>query len=400
MFGRRRFVGAALAAAGACSLDALSVARLLAQPACRDPAAEGELLGTLPLTGDRWRATPYGEAVGGPGLDTRVFTDLSLLAPDRLVTPADRVFVRTAAPTGIAQRLAGWSVTLTGTEGPISVAADDLRRRAVPMGAHLIECAGNSDPNNFGLMSVAEWSGVSLSALVDRLRATPSHYGVLVSGFDEQTPTARSSVPGASWIVPLADLSRLGAFLATGMNGTPLPLAHGAPVRLVVPGWYGCAWIKWVRDMRLIGPDEPVTPQMAEFAGRTHQQGRPFLARDYDPPTIDLAATPIRVERRRVNGAVHYLVVGIVWGGQTPARALEIRFGSRDSWKPVALCPPPSSAAAWSLWSYRWAPTEAGVYNISLRCPDSSVRTRRLDMFFYSRRVEVVETGGGAPSGD
>ena len=99
MFGRRRFVGAALAAAGAYTFDAGSVARLLAQAPCTDSGSEGELLGTLPLTGDQPRQTPFGEAVGGPGLDTRVFTDLSKVGPDHLITPADQVFVRTAPPS-------------------------------------------------------------------------------------------------------------------------------------------------------------------------------------------------------------------------------------------------------------------------------------------------------------
>lgn len=389
MFARRRFLGAALATAGAWSFDAMSVARLLAQGSCADAGLEGELLGTLPLTGDQPRQTPFGEAVGGAGLDTRVFTDLSTLAPDRLVTPADEVFVRTAPPAGIAERQAAWTIAITGPGAPASITARELRQRSSPMGTHLIECAGNTDPNNFGLMSVADWSGVPLATIVQRLGPSSKDYGVLVSGQDEEAQSARSSVIGASWILPLADLSSLGAFLATGMNGLPLPLAHGAPVRLVVPGWYGCAWMKWVREIRLVGADETVTSQMAEFAGRTHQDGRPLLARDYEAPAIDLAATPIRVERRRLNDSVHYRIVGIVWGGQAPARALQIRFGSRDAWKPLEVCPAPTSNTAWSLWSYRWTPTEPGVYNIAIRSADSSIRTRRLDMFFYARRVRI-----------
>lgn len=393
MFGRRQFLGAALATAGACSFDAASVARLLAQASCADGGPEGELLGTLPLTGDRPRPTPFGEAVGGAGLDTRVFTDLSTLTPDALITPSDRVFVRTAPPAGIADRQASWTIALTGTGAPRSITAGDLHQQSTPMGAHLIECAGNTDPDNFGLMSVADWSGVPLATLVQRLQPSSRDYGVLVSGLDDEAQMARSSVIGASWILPLTDLPRLGAFLATTMNGAPLSLAHGAPVRLVVPGWYGCAWMKWVREIRLVGPDETVTSQMAEFAGRTHQDGRPLLARDYQAPIIDLAATPIRVERRRLNNAIHYRIVGIVWGGQTPARRLQIRFGSRDAWKPLELCPAPTSNTAWSLWSYRWTPTEPGVYNIALRSADTSIRTRRLDMFFYARRVRVVDGG-------
>ena len=98
------------------------------------------------------------------------------------------------------------------------------------------------------------------------------------------------------------------------MNGQALTPDHGAPVRLAVPGWYGCAWIKWVDEIRWVAGDEPATSQMQEFAGRTHQNGVPVLARDYEAPAIDTAAMPIRVEQRRVDGRLEYRVVGIVLG--------------------------------------------------------------------------------------
>ncbi len=109
------------------------------------------------------------------------------------------------------------------------------------------------------------------------------------------------------------------------MNGQPLTPDHGAPVRLVVPGWYGCAWIKWVNEIRWVTDDEPATSQMREFAGRTHQEGQPALARDYRRRrAIDTAAMPMRVEQRRVDGATEYRVVGIVWGGTAPVDRLVI----------------------------------------------------------------------------
>jgi len=256
------------------------------------------------------------------------------------------------------------------------------------MGAHLIECAGNTDPNNFGLLSAAEWRGVPLADVVSRVSMGPDAWGVLVGGEDHEA-SARYSVPGASWIIPLAELPRLGAFLATEMNGAPLPPEHGAPVRLVVPGWYGCAWIKWVREITPVPADTAVTLQMAEYAGRTHQDGRPLEARDYAAPVIDLAAMPIRVERRRVNGAVVHHVVGIVWGGSTPVSTLEIRFESRGAWQRFDLCPRPTSTRTWSVWSYPWTPPGPGTYTIALRYPEPGVRTRRLDMFFYARRVRI-----------
>jgi DMSO/TMAO reductase YedYZ molybdopterin-dependent catalytic subunit len=265
-----------------------------------------------------------------------------------------------------------------------------IRRDARSLGAHLIECSGNTDPDNFGLMSVADWHGVPLSEVLNAMPRPRDASAVLVNGLDDPHPS-RSSHPGASWIVPLEAVTRTGAFLAVGVNGEPLPRDHGAPLRLVVPGWYGCSWIKWVNEIRYVGPDEPVTPQMIEFSLRTHQRAIPRLARDYEPPEIDLAAMPIRVEKRRVDGKLEYRVVGIVWGGTRPVDRLMIRFRAGDAPTLFTLCPAPRTHQTWSLWSYRWRPAEPGLYSIALSAADRSIRTRRLDVSFYVRRVFIDE---------
>jgi DMSO/TMAO reductase YedYZ molybdopterin-dependent catalytic subunit len=160
---------------------------------------------------------------------------------------------------------------------------------------------------------------------------------------------------------------------------------------LVVPGWYGCSWIKWVNEIRLVGPDAPVTGQMIEFSLRTHQRAVPTLARDYEAPAIDLAAMPIRVEKRRVDGRLTYRVVGIVWGGQRTVDRLMIRFRAGDTPQPFQLCPAPRQHQTWSLWEYHWQPSSPGLYTIALSAADASIRTRRLDVSFYVRRVYVEE---------
>ena len=167
------------------------------------------------------------------------------------------------------------------------------------MGPHLFECSGNANPTNFGLMSVAEWDGIALTDVVSRLKPTAEATGVLIGGVDHIGQLSQRSIVGASWIFPLATLDRLEAFLAVKMNGEPVPADHGKPVRLVVPGWYGCAWIKWVNEIRLVGPEERATSQMVEFAARTHQTEPHRLARDFAPADIQTAATPVRVEKRK-----------------------------------------------------------------------------------------------------
>jgi DMSO/TMAO reductase YedYZ molybdopterin-dependent catalytic subunit len=350
----------------------------------------GELVGLVPLHGDRARPTPFGTMVGGPGLDARLFTDLSTLAPDRLVTPIAEVFVRTAAPARLPAT--PWSIEAQGFRASASrLEVDRIARDAKPMGAHLIECSGNADPDNFGLMSVVDWDGVPLTQVLGDLGLPSGAQAVLVSGLDDTTTESRTSNPGASWVFPIDALDRMGLFLAVRMNGQPLPPDHGAPLRLVVPGWYGCSWIKWVNELRIVSADEPTTLQMQEFSLRTHQGRIPSLAKDYEPPVIDLAATPIRVEKRRVNGRLQYRIIGIVWGGDRPVDRLAIRFNAGETPRPFTLCPAPHTNRTWSLWDYHWQPPSPGVYSVALSTVDRSIRTRRLDLSYYVRRVVIDE---------
>ena len=397
--GRRTLVRAGLTWGGVTFLGGAGALAesLCAQPLCDAASPLGDLLGIVPLHGDRPRATGFGQLLGGPGLDARLFTDLSTLQPDALITPTAQMFVRTAAPPALQVTPREWSIATRGfSAGDPVMTLERLRREARPMGAHLIECSGNTDPDNFGLMSVTAWDGVPLAQVVSDLRSSGLQSGrsvataVLVNGHDT-TQDSRSSKAGASWIFPLDALDRLGAFLAVRMNGASLTPDHGAPVRLVVPGWYGCTWIKWVDQLRLVGADEPTTSQMIEFSLRTHQGGIPQLARDYAPPMIDLAATPIRVEKRRTSGRIEYRVIGIVWGGDRTVDRLLIRFNPGEQPKPLTICPPPTTHRIWSRWEYRWRPESPGVYNIALRAADPTLRTRRLDVSFYVRRVVIDE---------
>jgi hypothetical protein len=214
---------------------------------------------------------------------------------------------------------------------------------------------------------------------------------VLVSGFDHIGQNSQRSIVGASWVYPLASLDKLGAFLAIKMNGVPLPDDHGKPVRMVVPGWYGCTWIKWVNEIRLVGPDEPATSQMVEFAARTHQSEPHKLATDYSPADIQTAATPVRVEKRKTPSGIEYRIVGIVWGGSKPIDRLQIRIGKDTAFVPFSICPAPKTHTMWSLWEYRWKPTAPGIYDIALEAADPSVPQRRLKTGYYVRQVKIDE---------
>jgi len=352
-------------------------------------------------------APPFGRLLGS-GLDARLFTDLSLLSgsagseesPVRnpqsairngpsLVTPNDRFFVRTEAPSTLP-RTEAWTIRIGGlVRTRVDLNLPELDSQIVPGGQYLIECSGNADQTNYGLISAADWEGVPLLAVLDRVQPSTASYGVLISGVDEESRPSRTSVAGASWIFSRDDLQR--ALLAVRMNGAPLPRDHGFPIRLVVPGWYGCTCIKWVDRVELVADDAPATAQMREFAARTHQDPRAALARDFTPAVIDTAAMPVTVEKWLIDGRIAYRVVGIVWGGARPTDALSIRFRSGGFWTRVDNCPLPQSTLTWSLWTYIWRPEAPGRYQIVLRVDDPAIRTRRLDIFFYVREVNIEE---------
>jgi DMSO/TMAO reductase YedYZ molybdopterin-dependent catalytic subunit len=388
----RRQVLGTLAAAGAATLvdPGEVLARLAADVPCAAPS--GELLGTLPLFRDRSQVQPFGQKISGQGLDARLITDLSILEPNKLITPNELAYIRTEIPAAAATHQGPWTIAASGLLAKDStLVLDDLMRSSKKMGPHLFECSGNGNPSNFGLMSVAEWEGIPLAEVVGRLKPSKDATGVLVSGVDHIGQVSQRSIVGASWVLPLASLDTLGAFLAVRMNGVPVPDDHGKPVRLAIPGWYGCAWIKWVNEIRLVGPDEPATSQMVEFAGRTHQTEPHKLAKDYAPADIQTAATPVRVEKRRTSSGLEYRVVGIVWGGTRPVDRLAIRFKKDDQFTPFTVCPAPKTHAMWSLWEYRWKPPAPGTYDIALKVADPSVPQRRLETGYYMRQVKVDE---------
>jgi hypothetical protein len=212
----------------------------------------------------------------------------------------------------------------------------------------------------------------------------------MVSGFDSYSGASLTSVAGADWVFTREQMKASKAFLATEMNGQPLTKDHGAPVRLVVPGWYGCTCIKWVNAITFVDENAPATSQMQEFAKRTHQQGVPELARDYRPATIDQSAMPIRVEKWLVDGKIKYRVAGILWGGSRLVRVLEIRFNPEEDYVRVDNFSQTTNDP-WTFWSHAWTPKAVGTYMIRLRVADPVVETKRLDSGYYVRSVEVTE---------
>ena len=359
----------------------------LAQVGAKNPFATGRQIGVVEFSHE---APVAMETALGEGLDGRMYTDLSRLTPEAPITANESFYIRTRASTLLHEQ-EKLTVQLNGLgTKAVEIGVVELKKMAQPMGVHLMECAGNARSVHFGLMSAAEWSGVPLVDLLENAKMKPQSTRILVSGFDTYPTKSESSQPGASWVFTWDDVKRARAFLATEMNGRVLTKDHGAPVRLIVPGWYGCACIKWVNEITLVGDGAEATSQMQEFAGRTQQQGVPKVAREYKPAIIEQAAMPLQVEKWLVDGKIVYRVAGILWGGSRPASGLEIRFNPEEEYVAVESVEQ-NVNDPWSFWTHTWNPRQPGTYLIRLRVKDGQIAAIRLNAGYYLRSVEITE---------
>ncbi|MEQ9502250.1 MAG: molybdopterin-dependent oxidoreductase [Deltaproteobacteria bacterium] len=325
------------------------------------------------------------------GWDGRLYTDLSVVDASQTTIGNDEFYVRTFYPD-LLMPSGPWQIEVSGLADATTLDLADLSPLAVDQGPVFLECSGNGSGAAFGLMSSAEWRGIPIAEVLGRITIDPAATRVEIGGFDDHSvpSVGGHSTPGASWIFTFDQLLDAGAFLATEMNGEPLPPNHGEPVRLMIPGWYGCCAIKWVNAIRFVDDSEPATSQMLEFASRTHQPRGAQLARDFRPAQMHQAAMPTRVERHLVDGETVYRIIGIMWGGTRPTDRLAIRFDDGPS-EPVDVCPAQTTNRTWTIWEHAWRPTAAKRYRVRMAIDDPSIPTNRLDSGYYEREIVITD---------
>ena len=154
------------------------------------------------------------------------------------ITPTEKFYVRTRVSEFMDYRKA-WAIQVKGPrKQPMEISIAALRKTSRPAGSHLMECSGNGRFAHFGMLSVADWAGTPVSEILESARIEKAAGRVLISGFDRYPIASSTSIPGASWIFTVDQLNSSKAFFANEMNRASLTKDHGAPVRLVVPGWY------------------------------------------------------------------------------------------------------------------------------------------------------------------
>src|SRR5512132_837158 len=197
---------------------------------------------------------------------------------EREVTPSESVYVRSNFDM---PSLAGDDHTIEvggAVRSPFAVTVRELRAmaaRARTAETVTMECAGNDrlamrplppgEPWRSGAVSTARWAGVPLRDLLERAGLAADAVEIVVEGADRGTVENEPGVIPFARSLPVAEATGPRVMLALEMNGAPLTAAHGAPVRLVVPGWYGMASVKWVTRIEAV-----VRPFAGRFQSRRY----------------------------------------------------------------------------------------------------------------------------------
>jgi DMSO/TMAO reductase YedYZ molybdopterin-dependent catalytic subunit len=229
------------------------------------------------------------------------------------------------------------------------------------------ECGGNN-PNIFqGLIGNARWGGVRLTDLLNAAGVRDGGIEVVFYGSDRGMENVRDTDIEQSFgrSLHIDDAMHGDAMLAYEMNGAPLNLYHGAPVRLLVPGWYGVANVKWleqvhVQDRRYMGrfmARDYVTLSRRDIGGEERWEERSVTK-------MQLKSSIIRVTRR---GDAH-TITGFVLNDGTPLRSVEIKVDD-GPWRAAAI-DPQSSQYSWKLFTYDWSDATPGAHTLVSRVTD------------------------------
>ena len=300
------------------------------------------------------------------------------------ITPNDLFFVRQHLPRPSVDE-GQYRLTLDGkVNRTLQLTLADLRKLPQFTLAATLECTGNA--RGFfrprvpgiqwgrGAIGNAEWTGPRLSDVLNLAGANLDSTYATFNGADigvAKTPDFIRSLPMKKSLHP-------ATLLALKMNGETIPDIHGFPVRLIVPGWDGTSWVKWVTSITVADeantgffmnpayrfPKHPGAPGVAVDASDLEViEGMPvksFITSPADQDSIGLNKTTIR---------------GVAWAGEEKIEAVHVSTDGGSRWEEAQLSPQ-KLAFAWRLWSYEWQPPKPGYYNLLSRSTDSVGRVQ------------------------
>lgn len=260
---------------------------------------------------------------------------------------------------------------------PMQLTIDEIRSLPSRSLVVTLECAGNGraflDPPakgeqwQIGAVGTAEWTGAPLRAVLEMAGPLASAVEVLCVGADAGTPADVGTRIAFERSLPIADALRNDALLAYAMNGNDLPPEHGAPLRLVVPGWYGMASVKWLARLSLLE---------RKFDG-FFQTKRYVIG---DQPLREIAPRALIAwprEGQRLPSRP-FVVRGYAWSGRGDLARVEISADGGRAWQDASVAEG-LSPYAWREWHCPIAPRSSGRLVLLARAVTTGGATQPLD---------------------
>ncbi|WP_082969658.1 MULTISPECIES: molybdopterin-dependent oxidoreductase [unclassified Mycobacterium] len=298
-----------------------------------------------------------------------------------VVTPSAHFYVRNHFPTPVLDPQL-YQLAVTGlVERRLCLSLDDLYQLPKQSLVTTLECAGNGrlhfDPPvdgeqwDLGAASTAEWTGVRLVDILDRAGLSAGAHDVVFRGADSGPVDGASGPVRFERALSVRDARDAGALVAYAMNGEPLPLQHGRPVRLIVPGWYSVASVKWLTEIAVV--DRP-------FEG-FFQTNRYHYEWERDG---DVVREQVRLQRVRaliaqpLDGASvaagEIVVRGVAWSGAAIIDRVDVCVGE-DSWQPARLIGEPRRHS-WQWWELFARCDLRGSTTVRARATDAAGNTQ------------------------
>jgi DMSO/TMAO reductase YedYZ molybdopterin-dependent catalytic subunit len=271
-----------------------------------------------------------------------------------------------------------WRVEITGRVGRrLALTIDDLRARPSRTIPVTLECAGNGrarlEPRPLSIpwldeaIGTAEWTGTPLWPLLEEAGIEPDAVEVVFRGADRGIQGDEDQVYARS--LTLAEARRQEVMLVYDMNGRPLEPQHGAPLRLIVPGWYGMTSVKWLTSIEAVA--EPFQGFQQAVAYR--------YQRDADDPGDPVDRIRVRAlmappgiadffTRGRFIDAGRVAVTGRAWSGQAPVVRVDVAV---DGFWAEATLGPSLGDFAWRGWSFEWD-AQPGRHELACRATDAA----------------------------
>jgi DMSO/TMAO reductase YedYZ molybdopterin-dependent catalytic subunit len=306
------------------------------------------------------------------------------------ITPIDRFFVRSHVYTPRLD-LGQWRLAVDGeVSNALTLTMDDLRRMPSVEVVSVLECAGNGrsfyEPSvpglqwGHGAVGNGAWRGVRLADVLKRAGLNSSAKEVLFNGGDVPIGT----MPDFQRSLPLAKALHAQTLLAYEMNGQTLPVEHGFPLRVVVPGWAGDSWIKWVTSISVLNREHDGfwMARAYRHPGRPVQPGTSVAPELMQPVTSlrvkSLIAAPL--DGSSAEPGRPLTIRGAAWSGDVgPVTAVDVSVDGGRTWTTAAMRRDQRTDFGWRLWEHPWTPPRDAYYTILARARDAGGNTQPLE---------------------